>query len=417
VEEFEPRLCLSAVTFGPPTAIDGELWLGERGEGDPVYAADLDGDHDLDVLAATDFGPAWYENSDGAGSFGPAEHFDPEPLLAYTVHAADLDNDGDLDVLSCLHLEDYVVPIVWYENTDGAGTFGPRQIAAEGGGDFLHTPDLDGDGDVDLLWGAHARSGWYENMDGEGSFGSMHTLGTDRDPGAADFDGDGDVDVLIDRARLLVWLENTDGGGDFGIAHQIGERTGAIDVADFDNDGDADVLAGFAGTVVWHENTGGTFITGHPVTQDGVSLHFVRAGDVDNDGDADVVATLRGSRQIVWYENIDGQGNFAPLSLLADNTDLVWSLHLPDLDGDGDLDVLTATTDGEIVWYEQLFQQLRGDANHDGVFNQLDIVQVSQNGKYLTGEPAVWEDGDWNSDAVFDQMDIVMALQTGSYGS
>lgn len=56
-----------------------------------------------------------------------------------------------------------------------------------------------------------------------------------------------------------------------------------------------------------------------------------------------------------------------------------------------------------------------GDANQDLKFDQRDLVQVQQAGKYLTDQPATWEEGDWNGDGVFDQEDIVAALQTGTY--
>jgi hypothetical protein len=66
------------------------------------------------------------------------------------------------------------------------------------------------------------------------------------------------------------------------------------------------------------------------------------------------------------------------------------------------------------VWFN--VQLIAGDANRDGVFNQLDIVQVLQSAKYQTGQPATWAEGDFNRDGVFDQLDIVAALQTGKYG-
>ncbi len=59
---------------------------------------------------------------------------------------------------------------------------------------------------------------------------------------------------------------------------------------------------------------------------------------------------------------------------------------------------------------------IAGDANRDGVFNQLDIVQVLQSAKYQTGQPATWAEGDFNGDLVFNQLDIVAALQSGKYG-
>ena len=99
-----------------------------------------------------------------------------------------------------------------------------------------------------------------------------------------------------------------------------------------------------------------------------------------------------------------------PRVLLADR------LAVADLDGDRDLDAISASwTDDKITWYENIGPPQSGDANRDGEFNQLDIVQVLQSAKYLTGEPADWAQGDWNNDDLFNQADIVAALQTGNY--
>ena len=68
-----------------------------------------------------------------------------------------------------------------------------------------------------------------------------------------------------------------------------------------------------------------------------------------------------------------------------------------------------------------------GDADQDYAFDQLDLVQVLQAGKYLSGTAATWGEGDWNGapggipgnppigDGVFNQEDIVAALQSGVY--
>ena len=56
-----------------------------------------------------------------------------------------------------------------------------------------------------------------------------------------------------------------------------------------------------------------------------------------------------------------------------------------------------------------------GDANRDCHFDQRDIAQVLEAGKFASGQPATWQEGDFNDDGVFDRSDIIAALQTGNY--
>ena len=44
---------------------------------------------------------------------------------AFSVYATDIDGDGDMDVLSASFKDN---KIAWYENTDGLGSFGPQII-------------------------------------------------------------------------------------------------------------------------------------------------------------------------------------------------------------------------------------------------------------------------------------------------
>ncbi len=80
-----------------------------------VHAADLDGDGDPDVLSASEIDAkiAWYENLDGLGTFGPQQVITTQALWATSVYAADLDGDGDPDVLSASYNDN---KIAWYEN-------------------------------------------------------------------------------------------------------------------------------------------------------------------------------------------------------------------------------------------------------------------------------------------------------------
>lgn len=57
---------------------------------------------------------------------------------------------------------------------------------------------------------------------------------------------------------------------------------------------------------------------------------------------------------------------------------------------------------------------LPGDANADGVFDTVDLVQIMSAGKFLTNDIAAWSQGDFNADGVFDQLDVVSMLASGN---
>ena len=129
-----------------------------------VYATDIDGDGDMDVLSASigDDKIAWYAN-DGSGNFGTQQVITTAADGAFSVYATDLDGDGDMDVLSASAIDD---KIAWYAN-DGSGNFGTQQVISTAA-DFatsVYATDLDGDGDMDVLSASEVddKIAWYEN--------------------------------------------------------------------------------------------------------------------------------------------------------------------------------------------------------------------------------------------------------------
>ncbi|MCY3814049.1 MAG: FG-GAP-like repeat-containing protein [Gammaproteobacteria bacterium] len=175
-------------TDGPPFA--DQRAIGDRGDpaphGSVAQAADLDGDGDLDLVAATASGAAWHENL-GGGVFSPHRELAQRMAgEAITVAAADLDGDRDLDIVASRRIEDVypTAKLVWHENL-GGGAFSSERVIAEGpyaadadparaGIHYVVRPaDVDGDGDADMV-GQYSDgyydliASWHENQANHG---------------------------------------------------------------------------------------------------------------------------------------------------------------------------------------------------------------------------------------------------------
>ncbi|KAK3256864.1 hypothetical protein CYMTET_34025, partial [Cymbomonas tetramitiformis] len=73
--------------------------------------------------------------------------------------------------------------------------------------------------------------------------------------------------------------------------------------------------------------------------------------DVDGDGDLDVLSASWNDAKIAWYAN-DGSGGFGSQQVISTLADFARSVYAADMDGDGDVDVLSASDDDDkIAWY------------------------------------------------------------------
>ena len=78
----------------------------------------------------------------------------------------------------------------------------------------------------------------------------------------------------------------------------------------------------------------------------------IHAADLDGDGDLDVLSASAEDDKIAWYAN-DGTGQFDSQQVITTAAVGAQCVYAADLDGDGDLDVLSASyEDGKIAWYE-----------------------------------------------------------------
>ena len=333
-----------------------------------VYAADVDGDGDTDILGAAGNADdiSWWENTDGTGMSLTKHIIDNDTTLPASVSATDIDGDGDMDVLGSSTLAD---GILWWENSDGTGT---SWIEHTVDSDFEHvwsvsSEDLDGDGDADVL-GANSYTGkisWWENSDGTGTSWIEHAVNGNiceaRYVYAKDLDGDGDADILVGTYEEgIVWWENTNSTGTLWTKHIVdGELEGSVSIysADIDGDGDLDVLGAVIQTddITWWENTdgSGTSWTEHAVDDYFSGATSVYAIDVDVDGDLDVLGAAWFADDIIWWENTDGSGISWTEHTVDGDFDGACSVYAADINGDGSADIMGAAFEAdEIAWWD-----------------------------------------------------------------
>mgnify|MGYP005633977235 FL=1 len=121
----------------------------------------------------------------------------------------DMDGDGDMDILAAggqygppYNFSGY---ISWWENTDGYGSLWEQHVLVNNfpSAPVICSADLDGDGDMDIIAGAHGTINdlaWWENIDGSGTNWTIHTIPSTIQNASsiytADIDGDGNEDLL-----------------------------------------------------------------------------------------------------------------------------------------------------------------------------------------------------------------------------
>lgn len=349
-----------AVASEDPSALDEVLLLnGPAGFSDAserlpaglccesgrALSADLDGDRDQDLLVAADF-PRLVVQQDHAyfADATPLRAIEQKDWYLGEVPTAlvlgDLDGDGAADGARARGGKLELL------RNDGKGELAAQAIYTHptGGGQLtqwqLALPDVDGDGDLDLYSAGSSQDVW---INGNSGFEKLPgALPTSSAPDLAEFfdaDGDGDLDLASARDALELLINDGDGKFTKLASFPAHGACEAVAVGDFDADGDADVVARLALTTgALYRNEPGevwTLTLGLDVFLGASDLD---AGDVDGDGLLDVLASMPNSTKPFVLLG-DGTGGFAPGASLPEigspRSELV------DLDGDGDLDVVS----------------------------------------------------------------------------
>lgn len=89
----------------------------------------------------------------------------------------------------------------------------------------------------------------------------------------------------------------------------------------------------------------------------------VHAADMDGDGDMDVLSASYLDDKIVWYEN-DGSASFTTHTLSTTSNE-AYTVYAADMDGDGDLDLIVAVQGEDTIdWYAN---DIASDIDSNGV--------------------------------------------------
>ena len=236
--------------------------------------------------------------------------------------------------------------VQWSQHTITGSADGARRI---------HAVDLDADGDTDIITGASSVGmSWWEN-DGSELF-TEHTIielsnnnyDWIHDIHTSDINGDQHIDIIVSYQ-----IEGPGGGtilfannGDQLFTEYVITSGIYMDLESFDvnNDGYKDIICIWGG-LVWFQNIDGS---GQYWEQYLLDIEFshgnsVSIADLDSDGDNDIIgcggeSTPFPSGQVSWWEN-DGNGSFIVHSVDS-GRDGANCVYTEDIDGDGDTDIL-----------------------------------------------------------------------------
>jgi hypothetical protein len=374
------------VTISPPTASEG-IFSPRPVISTPLIAADvttvdLDLDGDLDIVSAAESNFVdWHENQ-GDGSF-VSRNISTTAQGVHAVRVVDLDKDGDLDLLVS---ERSANTVAWYEN-DGDQYFNKHVLTSQlRSADDIHAADMDGDGDLDVVaLGTFSPISslnnliWFKNNQTEGFSQSIDITSTDLSQAIAlgDINQDGHLDIVtsVYNSPYLTFFLN-DGHGNFipNVSSIFASILTAATITDLDDDGDGDIVYSSGTSTAWLRNDGDTVFSGPNYIDRTIRFADLIVADINGDSFLDILGSGGNNLRPYWYKNSGGSSpTFTRIDIAAANISAS-AIFPGDLDGDGDLDIVTASrSDHRIEWFENIPAN-SGDFDGDGDVDGRDML-------------------------------------------
>jgi hypothetical protein len=336
-----------------------------------VTVGDVDGDGDLDLLAANSgSGTVSVRLNNGSGTFSgssnPAVGSGPQ-----SVTVGDVDGDGDLDLLTANSSGNSVSVRINQQPlglTSTSPANGARAAAAGGPVSVTFNQPLASTSTTALKVFSAQRGGLRSGRSGtttvSGNTVSFAPTGYNLQPGET-------VQATVTTAATAtaggtlaaskVWQFTVAAGKglgtfDGGSTPTVGGGPQSVAVGDVDGDGDLDLLTAnqLSSLVSVRLNDGkGNFAGGsNPAvgtnpSSTSTSPYSVVLGDVDGDGDLDLLTANLGDNTVSVRLN-NGSGTFSGTQNVGVGTS-PYCVTVGDVDGDGDLDLLAANRDGSMV--------------------------------------------------------------------
>ena len=323
---------------------------------------------------------------------------------------ADFNRDGQADVLMASADQ-----LVWLRHTSGTAFTQAALMSWTGQGiDEVLTPDIDGDGDTDVVLNTTSPSKLII-LRNDGNFvfakvleAAVPDVALVAGAVVGDYDNDGDLDaglfhlVTGDIQRHVTWAENT--AGAFALAAPA-QDVGGINwylavTADFNRDGFMDLMMGDPDVTTLRGTRSGVFLPWPDVTFTGLITHM-ETGDIDRDGFPDIVLTSGSAattpQRSAWCR-WNGAGFNAPATIQNRTTGQLRGTHLMDVDEDGDLDAVFGDQAFYVNSGNQAAHQIVWAENSAGSFLISKVLLDAQQAEVILSGDV---DGDGDADLVF----------------